>query len=94
MDYREQQVDLIRDRLKSYREQERNRTWIELSSQISEKTAVTISEDVLRQFAYGTERRGRRRVPNPEILEALVSFLSHPDVGMLSHEQLRDAGTR
>jgi hypothetical protein len=59
-----------------------------IRDEIDEITGVKMDDDSLRQFVKRTMRRGQPRVPEPENLEAIVSFLCHPDINMLSREEL------
>jgi hypothetical protein len=68
MGYDVRQIGLIRDRLKIYKEQSRNRTWTVLATEISEKTGSTIEPEILCQFAMRIMARGRLRIPNHQNL--------------------------
>jgi hypothetical protein len=96
MAYTERQIELIRARLKTYYGDGHpgpgKITWGGFCDEIFALTQVHVDAEVLRQFVYRTQRRDRPRIPRQEILDAFVLFLTHPDVGMLSPEQLRDAG--
>jgi len=94
MAYGERQIDLIRDRLKNYKDDpsgEPRGTGQDLSNEISDKTGLRMSDEALRIFVH--RPGGRVRVPTEENLRALISFLTHPEIRMLSPEELRDAGT-
>ena len=48
--------------------------------------------EVLRQFVEGVSRKdpSRSRVPSPENLDAIIAFLTHPDIDALSAKELEE----
>jgi hypothetical protein len=96
--YTDRQVQLIRDRLIAYHDVQsrapQRATWGGLCDEIFELAgAVQMDEEVLRQFARRVARKDRPdrpRIPSADNLEAIVKFLCHKDVDMLSIEELQE----
>jgi hypothetical protein len=93
--YTDRQIQLIRDRLVAYYDVESRgpvrATWGGLCDEIFEIAGVQMDDEVLRQFAKRATRKDRPeqpRLPSAENLEALVKFLCHTDIDMLSLEEL------
>ena len=106
MAYTDRQIELIRVRLKAYYDLQslgpRRATWGGLCDEIFDLTNVQMDDEVLRQFAKRVIRKNREqrrragtlperpRLPSAENLNAIISFLCHEDVGVLSPDELRD----
>ncbi len=97
MAYTDRQIELIRGRLKAYYTAQRagpqRVTWIGVSGRIFSLVKVQMDEEVLRQFAMQVPRKdgpANPRIPKPEILEAIVKFLGHEEIDMLSGEELKE----
>jgi hypothetical protein len=95
--YTDRQIELIRDRLKAYHDIQsrgpRRATWAGICDEIFDYTHVRMDDEVPRQFAKRVtrkERPDRVRIPSPENLDAIVLFLCHPDIDMLSREELEE----
>jgi len=65
-------------------------TWGGICDHIFDLTGVQMDGESLRQFVRRIRRRNRPRVPSKENLEAISSFLCHPDIDMLSPEELEE----
>lgn len=81
------QVQLIRSALAAYRDytpgQTRSHmTWPELAGIIEADTGVEFGAEALRRFIDGSQ------VPQPERLDAIVNFLTQPEVAALDLDEL------
>ena len=90
-------LEKIRAALRAYRAFTRGRsrgslTWLELSGDIEAYTSVAMGAEVLRQFTEGVSKKdpARSRVPSPENLDAIIAFLTHPDIDALSAKELEE----
>jgi hypothetical protein len=95
--YTDRQIKLIRDRLIAYHvvqhDGPQHMTWIGVCGRIFHLVHVEMDEEVLRQFVRQVPRRdrpARPRIPKAKNLEAIVKFLCHKDIDMLSIEELRE----
>lgn len=97
--YTDQQRELIRARVKEYYEFQHNgpvkATWGGICDQIFDETHVYVRPEIVRQWVkqFVQKRRKRPLSPNAEELEAIVSFLMHPDINMLLPQELEDPET-
>lgn len=103
------QLMLARDALRAYYRYERDHeglsfTWRDVREAIAVHTGVEIGTDLkngaerLRQFVEGVGGRGQTDsrkypVPKPEALEAIVAFLTHEDVQLLTESDLHEHTT-
>lgn len=90
-------LEKIRAALRAYRAFTRGRsrgslTWLELSGDIEAYTNVAMGAEVLRQFVEGVSKKdsSRTRVPSSENLQAIVAFLTHPEIDALSAKELEE----
>jgi hypothetical protein len=94
LDQPDRRIELIRARLEAYYDAEsrgpRRVTWGGICDEIFDLTGVQMDDENLRQYVRRTMRRGQPRVPTDEHLEAIVSFLTHPDIDRLSREELEE----
>jgi hypothetical protein len=95
MPYTATQTNLIKQRLRAYfyairAEAEYRFGWRDLSALIFDYTQVQFLGDSLRAIARGQISRGKRRGGGDENLEAIVTFLTHPDINALSLEELKE----
>jgi hypothetical protein len=95
MPYTGRQIELIRARIEAFYNTETlsglgKLTWGGICDDIYGKTGVNMDPDVLRQFVLRVERRGGPRVPSDKNLEAMVLYLTHPDITLLSLEELEE----
>ena len=94
MDQPDRRIELIRARLESYYDVEargpKKVTWGGICDHIFDLTGVQMDGESLRQFVRRIRRRNRPRVPSTENLEAISSFLCHPDIDMLAPEELEE----
>jgi hypothetical protein len=95
--YTDRQIKLIRDRLKTYQLVQhagpQRMTWLGVCGRIFHEVKVRMDEEVLRQFVEKVSRKGRPdkpRIPSPRNLKAIVDFLSHEEIDMLSAEELKE----
>jgi hypothetical protein len=95
--YTDRQIRLIRDRLVAYYDVESRglvrATWGGLCDEIFEIAGIQMDDEVLRQFAKRATRKDRPdrpRLPSAENLAALVKFLCHEDIDMLSIKELQE----
>jgi hypothetical protein len=95
--YTDQQIKLIRDRLNAYyliqKGGAQRMTWIGVCARIFHLVDVEMDDEVLRQFAERVPRKDRPakpRIPKAENLKAIVDFLVHEEIDMLSIEQLKE----
>jgi hypothetical protein len=90
----DRRIELIRSRLEAYYDIESRGpgkvSWRTISDEIDEIAGVKMDHESLRQFVRRTMRRGRARVPETEHLEAIVNFLCHPEIDMLSRDELEN----
>jgi hypothetical protein len=65
-------------------------SWAGVCADISDLIHVHVRHETLRQWAEGFIQKGRKTPihPNEEELRAIVSFLMHTDIAMLSEEEL------
>lgn len=92
------QIQLIRDALENYRmyepDHESGKTplsWNALRERIMEDTDVKFGKDDLRQFVEGKKKgSGKFRIPEAARMEALVTFLTDPDIAVLSRDDLEN----
>ena len=91
------QLEKVRTALRAHRaytpgKSGRGLTWLELVADIEAYTGVAMSDEVARQFVQGTNKKSqnpvRYRRPDPENLAAIVSYLTHSDIGALSEDEL------
>ena len=94
LDRPDRRIELIRARPEAYYDVESRGpgrvSWRTICDEMSETTGVKMDAEILRQFVRRTMRRGRPRVPDEENLEAIVSFLCHPEIDLLSKEELNE----
>ena len=90
-------LEKLRAALRAYRAFTRGRsrsslTWLELAGDIEAYTGVAMGAEVLRQFVEGVSRKdpARTRVPSDQNLQAIVAFLTHPDIDALSAKELEE----
>lgn len=90
-------LEKLRAALRAYRAFTRGRsrsslTWLELAGDIEAYTGVAMGAEVPRQFVEGVSRKdpARVRVPSDQNLEAIVAFLTHPDIDALSAKELEE----
>ncbi len=95
--YTERQIKLIRDRLKAYQLAQHSgpqrMTWLGVCGRIFSLVKVQMDEEVLLQFVEQVSRKDRPdkpRIPSPKNLTAIVKFLGHEEIDMLSVEELRE----
>jgi hypothetical protein len=91
--YTERQRELIRTRVDAYYRVQNERiglSWAGVCADISDLIHVHVRHETLRQWAEGFIQKGRKTPihPNEEELRAIVSFLMHTDIAMLSEEEL------
>lgn len=99
MGYSQWQIRVIRDALAAYRLYEPGKggaqmTWVELAADIEVYTGVPVVAESLRQFVMPVSRRQnpqRHRVPQPEKLEAIVSYLTDVEIGALEKADLDES---
>lgn len=67
-------------------------TWLELAGDIEAYTGVAMGAEVLRQFVEGVSRKdpARTRTPSDQNLDAIIAFLTHPDIDALSAKELEE----
>jgi hypothetical protein len=71
----------------------RDAKWEDVAAAIYEYTSVQIEFERIRQFVEGVPgKQGQRRypVPKPETLAAMVHFLTHEDIDLLSKNELAE----
>lgn len=90
-------TEKLRAALRAYRAFTRGRsrgslTWLELSGDIEAYTNVAMGAEVLRQFVEGVSKRNpsRTRIPSDHNLQAIVAFLTHPQIDALSAKELEE----
>ncbi|MBK8208671.1 MAG: hypothetical protein IPK78_00680 [Rhodospirillales bacterium] len=90
-------TEKLRAALRAYRAFTRGRsrgslTWLELSGDIEAYTSVAMGAEVLRQFVEGVSKKdpARTRIPSEQNLEAIVAFLTHPEIDALSPKELEE----
>ncbi|MBK8174854.1 MAG: hypothetical protein IPK66_06165 [Rhodospirillales bacterium] len=90
-------IEKLRAALRAYRAFTRGRsrsslTWLELSGDIEAYTNVAMGAEVLRQFVEGVSKKdpARTRIPSEQNLEAIVAFLTHPEIDALSRKELKE----
>jgi hypothetical protein len=95
MAYTATQTKLIRERIRAYYRAIKAQAdyrfgWKDLAALIFDYTKVRLRGDTLRAIAEGQVSRGKRRDGGPENLDALVKFLTHPEIKALSLEELKE----
>ncbi len=93
------QIHLIRDALEGYRmftpDHESGKSplsWNALRERITVATDVEFGKDDLRQFVEGKKKgSGKFRIPETARMEALVAFLTDPDIAVLSRDDLENS---
>jgi hypothetical protein len=94
LDRPDRRIELIRARLEAYYDVESRGpgrvSWRTICDEMCETIGVKMDAENLRQFVRRTMRRGRPRIPEPENIEAILSFLCHPDIDMLSREEFEE----
>jgi len=103
VNYTARQIELIRARIEAYYDlhqtMSRKASWVGVADQIFEETKVLMDDEVLRQFVQRVTRKTKPplqrvtrkkkpRIPNPENLRAIVSFLLADNIGLLTREEL------
>lgn len=90
-------TEKLRAALRAYRAFTRGRsrgslTWLELSGDIEAYTNVAMGAEVLRQFVEGVSKRdpSRTRIPSEHNQQAIVAFLTHPQIDALSAKELEE----
>ena len=84
----------IRNALRSYYEIEYF-TWIDVREAIAEYTGVVIGSTVrsgqerLRAYVEGSHKDGTYTVPVSKSLNAIIEFLGHKDINLLSKDEIR-----
>ena len=100
------QLGRVRNALRAYHRYERDSdgcycTWLDVREAIAEYTGVNVGTSAkngaerLRQFVEGIEGKTpdearKFPVPKPEALEAIISFLTHEDLQLLSEDELAE----
>ena len=94
LDRPDRRIELIRARLEAYYDVESRgpgrASWKTICGEMYETIGVKMDEEIPRQFVRRIKRREQPRVPDKENLEAIVSFLCHPDIALLSEEELNE----
>lgn len=90
-----QQREIIKTKVDAYYDvhhEARGLTWAGLCDEIFDYTQVQVRHEDLRQWVDGFIPKNRKqpRRPNKEELKAIVSFLIHADIHMLSEEELNE----
>ena len=99
MEYSDEQVQLLRERLSYYYHDEGGRKgmpWSKLSRNIEEKTGVNIPQESLRQFVEPSNKKeGKkpRRLKPPSRLDAVRDFLCHSSISYLEKHELDEQST-
>ena len=97
MKYSPEQLNLVRDALHAYKAYGRSEldgkdySWASIAEAIAEYTGVTVPSERLRQFIEGVSTPAATRkfpVPKPARLEAIVKFVTHEELELLSAEEL------
>jgi hypothetical protein len=65
-------------------------TWKDVEEAVLLYTNVKIDADSLNQFATGQVSRGKVRGMSPKNLQAIVDFLTDPEIRALSLEELKE----
>ena len=97
--YTDRQSALIRASLNEYYEfhhnGQRKASWGGICDEIFDYTDVHVRPEIVRQWVkqFVQKRRTKPLRPNAEELDAIVSFLLHPDINMLLPEELEDPET-
>jgi hypothetical protein len=91
--YSASQIRLIRQALRAYyrikiAELGPDFGWIGVAEILFGLIKIRIRTESLRQFAKGQVSRGKRR--GTDNLEAMVSFLTHPEIDAMSLEELKE----
>jgi len=98
LNYSDWQLGRIRNALRAYHRYERSHdgvyfTWKDVQEAIDEYTDVKVPAERLRQFVEGfKDKEGNRKFPAPRDakLTAIVEFITHEDIELLSGNELRD----
>ena len=94
LDRPDRRIELIRARLEAYYDVKSRgpgrASWKTICGEMYETIGVKMDEEIPRQFVRRIKRREQPRVPDKENLEAIVSFLCHPDIALLSEEELNE----
>jgi hypothetical protein len=95
MPYTATQTKLIRERVRAYYRAIKAQAdyrfgWKDLAALIFDYTQVRFRGDSLRAIAEGQVSRGKRRGGGRENLDALVKFLTDPEIKALSLEDLQE----
>ena len=93
--YTKRQREIIKTKVSAYYDvhhEARGLTWAGLCDEIFDYTQVQVRHEDLRQWVDGfiPKKRKQPRRPNKEELKAIVSFLMHADIHMLSEEELNE----
>lgn len=96
MGFDDWQLDKLRAALRAHRvytpgRRGRGLSWLELCADIEAYTNAPMSPEILRQFVEGVSKKEypvRFRVPSPENLEAVVAYLTDPNIDALAAEEL------
>jgi hypothetical protein len=92
--YEAPQIELLRTKLRAYFWAEKaifgdDFAWPDLNVRVALYTGVTVQGDTLRQFAERQLDRGKPRSVGTDILDAIVSFLTHTSIKALNIEELK-----
>lgn len=94
--YTDQQREILKARVADYYDYHhrgpRNLSWGGLCDDISDLLHVRVRVEPLRQWVTGFVQKDKKKPlsPNAKELEAIASFLMHPDINMLLPEELED----
>jgi hypothetical protein len=89
------QRELLRTRVDAYRDVQNERrglSWPALCDEIFDLVHVHVRHEFLRQWVEGfiEKKKKQPRRPNNEEFAGIASFLMHPEIGMLSEEELNE----
>ena len=98
MNYSDWQLARIRNALRAYHRYERSHdgvyfTWKDVQEAIDEYAGVKVLAERLRQFVEGfKDKEGKRKFPAPRDakLTAIVEFITHEDIALLSKDELKE----
>jgi hypothetical protein len=93
--YTRPQIELLRTKLRAYFWAEKaifgdDFSWSDLNVRVALYTGVTVRGDSLRQFAERQISRGKPRPLGTDILDAIVSLLTHTSINALNIEELKE----
>jgi hypothetical protein len=93
--YTAPQIELLRTKLRAYFWAEKaifgdDFSWSALNVRVALYTGVTVLGDTLRQFAERQMSRGKPRPVGIDILDAIVSLLTHTSINALNIEELKE----